>query len=568
MLKGIAVSKGISIGTCYKYTPIVYEIVESHVEKNNLQDELARFKTATGMAGKELDALIKRVGAFDSEKAKIFMAHKEILEDDAIAEEVEDSIFSELHSADYAVFSIYSKYAAQLSRVADCVLRERASDIYDVRNRILRCLTGEKECSLSYMDAPVIIVAHDLLPSDTAQLDSQNILGLVTEVGSSTSHSAIIARNFGIPAVLGVKGLMDAVSDGQELILDAINGEIYTCVTETLKKDYMCAQAQFEKAHSDTERYLSGQARFPDGERVEIELNIAKGTPDEIAAEKYVDGVGLFRTEFLYMGRKSLPTEQEQYAAYRSVLEAFGDKPVILRTLDIGGDKKLDCMDLPAEENPFLGNRALRLCLAHKDIFKTQLRAVLRASIYGNVEIMFPMVGSLEELYLAKEVLSECKEELRAEAVPFRDIPIGVMIEIPSIALMAEKVAAETDFCSIGTNDLTQYLMAADRMNPSVREYYRFYHPTIFRLIQYVYHAYAALNKPVSVCGEMGGDEKAAAVLLGLGIRKLSMGRSCIAGIKKMIASNSCASLTQLAQKVMDASTEKEALEMIEQTLR
>lgn len=568
MLKGQAVSKGISIGKCYKYIPKVYEAAEAHVEKADVQAELEQFRLAVEAAVKELASLTLRVGMSDREKAKIFVAHKDILEDEAITEEIEESILYDMCKADYAVFSVYTKYASRLSRVKDILIQERVSDIYDVRSRLLRCLKGEDERSLSCLDEPVIIVAHDLFPSDTAALDRKNVLGIATEVGSSTSHSAIIARNYGIPAVLGVDMLLSGLEDGQEIILDAINGNIHCSVSESLRKDYLRMQSEYEQMRSDTEKYLAAQARFADGEKVEIELNIAKGSVEELDAAKYADGVGLFRTEFLYMGRPELPTEQEQFAAYRRVLEAFGEKPVILRTLDIGGDKNLDCMELPAEENPFLGNRALRLCLSHRDIFKTQLRAVLRASIYGNIKIMFPMVGALEELRQAKKILCECKDELRRESIPFKDVPVGIMIEIPSIAMIADKAASETDFCSIGTNDLTQYLMAADRINPSVSEYYRFYHPSIFRLIQYVHKSYSAFGKSVSVCGEMGGDEKAAAVLLGMGIRQISMGVSCVAGIKKMIVANSAANLAEMADKVINSCTEKEALENIESVLR
>jgi len=370
---------------------------------------------------------------------------------------------------------------------------------------------------------------------------------------------AIIARSYEIPAVLGVSGIVSQLEDRQEVILDAVDGAILTGFDEEVRSAYEAKRREILRRQAHTKLYIDREPITPDGVRIAVELNIASAEPQNLEYAKYTDGVGLFRSEFLYMGRSALPTEEEQFQAYRKVLMTYGSRPVILRTLDIGGDKPLDCLDIPKEDNPFLGNRALRLCFQHPDMFRTQLRASLRASVYGNLWLMFPMVASMDDIRRAKSCLESAKAELTAEGIPFSpDLKVGIMVEIPAIAFLADQAAREVDFASIGTNDLTQYLTAVDRGNPEVRAYYQTYHPSLFRLIGYVVRSFAAQGKPVGVCGEMGGDPLAAAVLIGLGMRQLSMGAASVASIKQMILSTSCETAKALAETVCGLSTADE----------
>ena len=415
------------------------------------------------------------------------------------------------------------------------------------------------EKNLAALGEPVIVVAHDLLPSDTATLDRKNVLALVTEIGGATSHSAIIARSYEIPALLGVDGAMENLSHGQEIAVDAVEGLLVADPSGEVKADFAKKREAFLKRREEEKKFLGVEPRMADGTLLPVHLNVGSANDQELAAEKYTDGVGLFRTEFIYMGKEQLPTEDEQYEIYKKVLTAFGDRPVTIRTLDIGGDKKLQCMELPVEENPFLGNRALRLCFSMPEVFLTQLRAALRASVHGNLWIMFPMVGSMDDIRRAKAFVQQAKDQLDAQGVPYSpDVKLGIMVEIPSIALVADLAAKEVDFASIGTNDLTQYSTAVDRMNPALREYYQSYHPALFRLIGYVVESFAKEGKPVSVCGEMGGDPYAAAVLAGLGMSKLSMGSASVARIKKMLSGLTMEKARELAAKARSLPTNDE----------
>ena len=495
----------------------------------------------------------------DNEKASIFSAHLEILSDETMDEEIQAGISGGESSGPWVIRSVYEQYASMFEQLADPIIRERAVDLRDVCARLLRCWEGLPEQNLSALPEPVIIITHDLVPSDTATLDRNNVLGIVTEIGGSTSHSAIIARSYEIPAVLGVSGIVSQLEDRQEVILDAVDGAILTGFDEEVRSAYEAKRREILRRQAHTKLYIDREPITPDGVRIAVELNIASAEPQNLEYAKYTDGVGLFRSEFLYMGRSALPTEEEQFQAYRKVLMTYGSRPVILRTLDIGGDKPLDCLDIPKEDNPFLGNRALRLCFQHPDMFRTQLRASLRASVYGNLWLMFPMVASMDDIRRAKSCLESAKAELTAEGIPFSpDLKVGIMVEIPAIAFLADQAAREVDFASIGTNDLTQYLTAVDRGNPEVRAYYQTYHHSLFRLIGYVVRSFAAQGKPVGVCGEMGGDPLAAAVLIGLGMRQLSMGAASVASIKQMILSTSCETAKALAETVCGLSTADE----------
>jgi len=382
---------------------------------------------------------------------------------------------------------------------------------------------------------------------------------VVTEIGGNTSHSAIIARSYGIPALLGISGVMSEVRDGDTVVVDALDGRLIIGPTPEEIDSYAEKRRRYAVYVQEIGQYRTVQPVTKDGVHVDVCLNIGSVSDEELEGAAYADGVGLFRSEFLFMAGKDLPSEEQQFQVYKKSVEAFGERQVILRTLDIGGDKTLECMELPVEDNPFLGCRALRLCFQKTDLFKTQLRAALRASVYGNLAVMFPMVGSMEDLRKAKGILGEVEEELRAQGVPFNeDIQVGIMIEIPAIALMADIVAREVDFASVGTNDLCQYLMAVDRLNPEVAIYYQSYHPAMFKMISFVAEAFQREGKPLSVCGEMAGDPMAAAVFLGLGIKKLSMTASSVAGVKRIITNMDMESAARLAAEVTGMHTAME----------
>ncbi|MEA4893731.1 MAG: phosphoenolpyruvate--protein phosphotransferase [Oscillospiraceae bacterium] len=555
-LKGNPVSEGIAIGNVYIYRTVSPVIEEKHISPEEVPMAESRLEQVKKTCKKELEEILMQMT--DRDKAKIFEAHIEIIEDEVLFDEIQDEISLSLCAPDYAVYKVFGQHAQIIGKAKDPIIRERAADLIDVRNRILREWSGTGEKNLSCLPEPSIVVAGDLLPSDTATLDRKNVLGIVTETGGATSHTAIIARNYGIPAILGVADAMNLLHGGEIIAVDAVCGEVLTGLNETETAFYQNKRAEHCKAVHDIERYLSAEAVTKDGIKADIGLNIGSADQQTLEKCKYVDMVGLFRTEFLYMESDVLPDEETQFEAYKRVLLALGDKPVILRTLDIGGDKVLPSLPCSKEENPFLGVRALRLCFSKPEVFRTQLRAALRASVYGNLWLMFPMVGSLDDLRRAKLKLAQVMDELSAEGVLFnKDIKLGVMIEIPSIALMADIVAQEVDFASIGTNDLCQYTLAADRVNPGVCDYYQSFHPGLFRLIGYAAKAFADAKKPIGVCGELGGDPLAAPVLFGLGVRELSMNMSAIAKIKKILSELSLPEMEKMARKVLSMDTEQ-----------
>ena len=558
--KGNPVSEGIAVGKVYLYQPYVPQVTEGEIPEGEVPGAIARYETLLEGAKKELEQICRRLeAAGDGDKAKIFTAHTDILFDVAMDEEIRDKITYDFMTPEWAIHKVYEKFIKILNKAKDDLIRERVADMRDVKNRLLRIAAGVPEKNLAALGEPVIVVAHDLLPSDTATLDRKNVLALVTEIGGATSHSAIIARSYEIPALLGVDGAMENLSHGQEIAVDAVEGLLVADPSGEVKADFAKKREAFLKRREEEKKFLGVEPRMADGTLLPVHLNVGSANDQELAAEKYTDGVGLFRTEFIYMGKEQLPTEDEQYEIYKKVLTAFGDRPVTIRTLDIGGDKKLQCMELPVEENPFLGNRALRLCFSMPEVFLTQLRAALRASVHGNLWIMFPMVGSMDDIRRAKAFVQQAKDQLDAQGVPYSpNVKLGIMVEIPSIALVADLAAKEVDFASIGTNDLTQYSTAVDRMNPALREYYQSYHPALFRLIGYVVESFAKEGKPVSVCGEMGGDPYAAAVLAGLGMSKLSMGSASVARIKKMLSGLTMEKARELAAKARSLPTNDE----------
>lgn len=567
-LKGNPVSPGIAIGEVYIYKPFSPVVSEATIAEADVEDSLKRYEQAKSRAKAELETIVARMEGEDPEKAAIFVAHQDILADVVMEEEIQEYISCDFFSSDYAINKVYEKYIRILSKTNDEMIRERVADLRDVKNRLLRCWAGVEEKNLSALENCAIIVAQDLFPSDTATLDRQKVLAIVTEMGGATSHSAIIARSYEIPAVLGIPKLLEILKHGETIIVDAISGEIFTESSKDTVEHYTKKREDYLKKAAQTKKFLVGKPLTADGVYIDVDLNIGSASEQELLGSNYTDGVGLFRTEFLYMGKPKLPTEEEQFAVYREVLERYGERPVTLRTLDIGGDKKLDSMELPVEDNPFLGNRALRLCFTYPDLFKTQLRAALRASVYGNLWIMLPMVGSTDDIRRAKAVLEDVKAELTAKGIPYNAAyKLGIMIEIPSIALIADLVAKEVDFASIGSNDLCQYMTAVDRMNPVVAEYYQTFHPSMFRLMGYAVEQFNLAGKSICICGEMGGDPLCAAVLIGLGMRKLSMGLASVAPIKKMLSGLTITKAEALAKQVVALPTADEIERLLKKEL-
>lgn len=557
--QGNPVSKGIAVGEVFLYRPFSPDATEALICEDDADGEFVRYEAAKTSAGTEIEKLIANLSEQDPDKAKIFQAHLDILNDVAVHGDIKKAVHKDHACADWAVYKVYNRYIDMLLKVKDELVRERAADMQDVRNRLLRNLKGLPEVNLTDLGRPVIVAAEDLFPSDTASLDRNNVLGIVTEVGGATSHTAIIARGYGLPALLGVKDAMNLLRDGETVIVDAVSGALVTSPTPEELAEARAQAEDYRRKAKETALYLDKEPVMTDGGRIQVKLNIGGCGQEELAGAGYSDGVGLFRTEFVYMNGQDLPSEDEQYKIYRKVLMEFGEKPVILRTLDIGGDKQCACLNLPCEENPFLGKRALRLCFDLPEVFHTQLRAALRAGAHGNLWIMFPMVAGLDDWCRAKAMLDAAAAELAAEGLDYAaDCKVGIMIEIPSVALMADVVAQEVDFASIGTNDLCQYALAVDRTNQTVCEYYQMYHPGLLRLIRLTASAFKAAGKPLSVCGEMGGDPLALPLLIGFGINEVSMGLSAVAQSKKIIRTLSRAKAGELAARACALDTAAE----------
>ena len=557
-LTGKPVSRGIVLGHVLKYRPFVPSVSDAPISTEDVEAAWARYGKTVELARQELDCLEARLLADSPDKAKIVAAHREILQDPAMDEEIRGLIGART-PPDAAIERVYGSFIELLGRSKNEMMRERASDLVDVKNRLLRCWAGEPERNLARLEQPVIVVADDLYPSDTVSMDRSKVLGIITQVGGATSHTAIIARSYEIPAVLGVPGALAALEDGAEIVLDAVKGEIVLCPTGEECAAYAAAAEQVRENLRETAAYLDAEPVTLDGVRAEVRLNVAAANDFELSGAAHADGCGLFRTEFLYLEGDRLPGEEEQYQIYKRVLLAFGEKPVVLRTLDVGGDKQLACLELPHESNPFLGVRGLRLCLAHEALLRTQVRAALRASVHGSLRVMLPMVGALDEVRAAKAIFREEGEALSVAGIPWNpSMPVGIMVEVPSIALIADLAADEVDFVSVGTNDLCQYLTASDRMNPSVKPYHQDYHPAMFRALGYIARSFQAAGKPVSVCGELGGDPLAIPALLGLGIQKLSMSRASLAGAKRVIRSIRMEDAQALAQRVQSLKTQGE----------
>lgn len=549
--KGNPVSAGIAVGSAFVYDPKTLTVPEG-TPVLSPECELAQYENAARKAQERLREIQAAFAGKDDDKAEIFSAHLDMIDDEEISEEIRSAIHSGIGAA-AAVESIYRQYADLMASLNDDFMVQRAHDLLDVQQRLLHILLGVQEQNLSRLDGPVIIVCDDLLPSDTATMDRANVLGIVAQKGGYTSHSAIIARGWGIPAVLGISDIMSCIFSGDTVVLDAIAGNLHSCPTPEELQNAAARQTEFLAQKKIIEEFLYYPGKTRDGVPVEIGLNMGKPAPEVLEASAATDYVGLFRTEFLYMESDHMPTEEEQFSAYKKVLLEYGDRPVTLRTLDIGGDKSLPYFELPREDNPFLGIRALRLCFENEDIMRTQLRAALRASVYGTLWIMFPMVSGLEDFAKARIIVLEEREHLLQSGIAVNDnIRLGVMIETPAAVMMVDQIAKHVDFASIGSNDLCQYLTAADRMNSSVAKYCRSSHPALYRAIALTIRAFQKENKPLSICGELGGDKNAACVLVGMGLRKLSMSMHAVPMVKQALSRYDLPYLETLAEAVLE----------------
>lgn len=565
MINGIAASNGIAIAKAYHLA--VPDLSFDKTTVANAEEEISRLDAALEISKKELEKIREnaRVSLGD-EHAEIFSAHLLVLADPELINPVKDNIRNNNINAEAALDETATMFIDMFRSMDNEYMKERAADIQDVTKRVMAHLLQVSFPDPALIDEEVIIIAEDLTPSDTAQLNKQFVKGFTTDIGGRTSHSAIMARSLEIPAVVGTKSITSSASNDVMIIVDGIEGTVIIDPTEDELAAYKAKQEAFEQQKQEWAKLKNEPTITTDGVHVELVANI--GTPEDVTGVQNNggEGVGLYRTEFLYMGKSELPSEDEQFESYKAVLENMGDKPVVVRTLDIGGDKELSYLQLPKEMNPFLGYRAIRLCLERDDIFRVQLRALLRASVYGNLKIMFPMIATLEEFRQAKAILLEEKEKLVADGVSVSDsIEIGIMVEIPSTAVAAKQFAKEVDFFSVGTNDLIQYTMAADRMNERVSYLYQPYHPAILNLVHNVIEAAHAEGKWAGMCGEMAGDAIAIPLLLGLGLDEFSMSATSILPARTQITKLSKADMQELSQQALTLSTADEVEELVRQ---
>ena len=567
ILTGIAASDGISIAPAYLLTE-----PDLSFDKQTISDvdtELARFEDVVNQATQEITQIRdKAKETLGEEEAQVFEAHLMFLADPEFIGQIKQVITTEQINAEAALNQVAEMFITMFASMEDNpYMQERAADIKDVSERMMALLLGVKVANPSTIDHEVIVVAHDLTPSDTAQLNKEYVKAFVTNIGGRTSHSAIMARSLEIPAIVGTQSITDKVHDGQIMIVDALEGLVIVDPSEEEITKYRKKAEEFENLKAEWASLLNAPSVTKDGHHVELAANI--GTPKDVtgALENGAEGIGLYRTEFLYMDSPDFPTEEDQFEAYKTVLESMNGKPVVVRTMDIGGDKELPYLELPTEMNPFLGYRAIRISLDQKDMFKTQLRALLRASVYGNLRIMFPMIATLAEFREAKGFLESVKAELVEEGIEVSDsIQVGIMIEIPAAAVLADQFAKEVDFFSIGTNDLIQYTMAADRMNQQVSYLYQPYNPSILRLIKHVIDSAHAEGKWAGMCGEMAGDQIAVPLLLGLGLDEFSMSASSVLKTRSLMKKLDLPTLQDLANcAVNEATTVDEVIDMVRQ---
>ncbi|PHO06351.1 phosphoenolpyruvate--protein phosphotransferase [Thermoanaerobacterium thermosaccharolyticum] len=560
MLKGVAASPGIAIGKVFLYTKKFAEINTRNIDESMVKDEIAKFENAIKLTKEQIEKIKEKTEMeFGKDKAEIFEAHLMLANDPELYDSVINMIKNEYVTADNAVNHVIEQHASMMESLDDKYLKERAVDLRDVGSRIINNLLGIVNVNLSELDEDVIIIAKDLTPSDTATMKKDKVLGFATDVGGRTSHTAIMARSLEIPAVVGTGNVTQNVAGGEIAIVDGNEGIVIINPSDDILKEYEDKLNKYKIRIEKLKELKDLPAVTTDGKQSMLVANI--GTPKDVegALKNGAEGIGLFRTEFLYMNRNDFPSEEEQFEAYKYVAEKMNGKPVTIRTLDIGGDKKLPYLNMPDEMNPFLGYRAIRLCLDEKEMFKTQLRALLRASAYGNILIMYPMISSVVEVRKANAILNEVKEELDTKGIKYdKNIKVGIMVEIPSAAVTADILAKEVDFFSIGTNDLCQYTLAVDRMNERIKDYYKPFNPAILRLIKNVIDASHKEGIFTAMCGEMAGDPLTTVILLGLGLDEFSMSASSIPNIKNIIRNISYEKAKEFTEMVLNMLTPDE----------
>ena len=568
-LQGIAASDGIAIAKVYTLTEPDLSFTKISVEDTD--NEISRLEKALEVSTKEIELIketaLKNLG---EEEAQVFEAHLMVLSDPELVGQVKDAITSQKVNAEHALKEVSDMFISIFAGMEDNpYMQERAADICDVSKRILANLLGVKIPSPATIKDEVVVVAGDLTPSDTAQLNRKYVKAFVTDIGGRTSHSAIMARSLEIPAIVGTKEITSLAKDGDLIIIDGLSGDVFLNPSEDVVAEYRAKAEVFAAQQAEWEKLKDADTFTKDGHQVELAANI--GTPKDLEGVIHngAEGVGLYRTEFLYMDSHDMPTEEDQFEAYKAVLEGMNGKPVVVRTMDIGGDKELPYLPLPHEMNPFLGYRAIRISLNEPEMFRTQLRALLRASVYGKLRIMFPMIATLNDFRGAKALLLEEKAKLVAEGVAVSDdIQVGIMIEIPAAAVLAHQFAKEVDFFSIGTNDLIQYTMAADRMNERVSYLYQPYNPSILTLIKHVIDSAHKEGKWAGMCGEMAGDQTAVPLLVGLGLDEFSMSASSVLKTRSLISKLTLEDMKALADKAInECATVQEVEALVEEAV-
>jgi len=568
--QGLGVGPGIARGIVFIHHPDDEEPPKRRIDEFDVANEIVRFESALIATRAQILEMQQRIAeAIGAKDASIFDAHLLVVEDRTLIDEVLRTLERERFNVEFVFAEVANRYAKTLSEIDDPYLRERAFDIHDVTRRVIRNLLGRSAKTLGAMDVPQVVVAHNLTPSDTATLNRQMVLGFATDVGSRTSHTAIMARSLNIPAVVGLKNISQCLQPGDQVLLDGNSGLVILNPTDQTLWEYGEIEVKLEHVQEVLTELRDTKSTTLDGRHVILSANIELPEDVPLVVEAGAEGVGLYRTEFFYMNKSELPSEDEQLDTYRSVAEAILPESVIIRTLDLGGDKFLSHSHLPTEINPFLGCRAIRFCLDRPDIFKAQLRAILRAATTGNVQMMFPMISGLSELRQAKEILEVCKGELRDEGKPFKeDIELGIMIEVPSAVLVGDALAREVKFFSIGTNDLIQYTIAVDRVNERIAHLYEPTHPAILRLIEMTVSAAHANGIWVGVCGEMAGEITLTPLLLALGVDELSASPGLVPRVKKAVQTLDSKECNQLLEDVRDLNSAAEILARCEEVAR
>ncbi|CDN43695.1 MULTISPECIES: phosphoenolpyruvate--protein phosphotransferase [unclassified Paenibacillus] len=567
MMQGIGASSGIAIGKCFVLPNWEWDLPEQRIDVADLAREFERLYEGIRTSKVEIeqmkDELREVVGP---DERSIFDAHLAILDDPVFMNEIQGMIERQYKAAEVAVKEAIDHFVTMFDLLDDEYMKERALDIKDVGNRLLKHLLGAPEITLPSDTQPYILVAKELSPSQLAHINPQNVLGIATFGGSTTSHSAIMARALGIPLIVGLDSrLEESIATGDVLIIDGSTGYVELNPGEEAVQAFAALRSRQTEEHDRLLGIAHLDTSTPDGKHLELSANISSLKELEVALTSGAHGVGLFRTEFLYMDRTRFPKEEEQYEVYRSVAEKLDGKPLIIRTLDIGGDKHLDYFELPEEENPFLGYRAIRISLDRKDLFKTQLRAILRASHYGNVKVMYPLISSVEEVRAANALLRESMQELEAEGKPYnKAIPAGIMIELPAAVMIADLLAREVDFFSIGTNDLVQFTLAVDRMNDKISHLYEPLHPAVLRMLRTTVEAARAAGIHVGVCGELAGDARALPVWLGMDVDELSMSSHSILHVKERLLQTTQRDSRNVYAEVMACGTTSEVKRLLE----